>query len=73
MKCCLRFEVDAYREARNTLPKVGDTLRTPQGMGKVVDVYIIKESVLVRLDESGERVELNRSQLKKAGFQPVAT
>lgn len=73
LKCCLRFEVDAYREARNTLPKVGDTLRTPQGMGKVVDVYIIKESVLVRLDESGERVELNRSQLKKAGFQPVAT
>ncbi len=71
LKCCLRFEVDTYRELRKTLPKIGDVVVTSKGPGKVVDVYIIKEAVLVRLEDSGERVELNRAQLQEAGYQPV--
>ena len=71
LKCCLRFEVDTYRELKSTLPRVGDVIVTPKGPGKVVDVYIIKESVLVRVEETGERVEMNRAQLRQAGYQPV--
>lgn len=59
LKCCLRFEVDTYRQIRNDLPKVGDIISTRRGSGKVVDVLITKESVLVQLPDSGERVEVH--------------
>lgn len=71
LKCCLRYEVDTYRELKAALPRVGEMVMTPKGPGKVVDVYIIKESVLVRVEESGERLEMSRADLRKAGYQPV--
>jgi len=71
LKCCLRFEADTYREIKSELPKVGDTVTTPRGSGKVVDVLIMRESVLVQLSESGERVEVTAEELKRSGKQPV--
>lgn len=65
LKCCLRFEVDSYREIKTMLPKVGQVISTDRGDGKVVDVLIMKESVLVQLPESGERIEVHASALQQ--------
>lgn len=64
LKCCLRFEVDAYRHIRSELPKVGEIVLTKRGKGKVVDVLIMKESVIVQLSESGERLEVTAKELR---------
>lgn len=71
LKCCLRFEADTYREIKAELPKIGDWVVTSQGKGKVVDVLIVKESVVVRLEESGDRLELTSKQLKALNKEAV--
>jgi Uncharacterized homolog of PSP1 len=71
LKCCLRFEADTYREIKNELPKVGDIVTTKKGKGKVVDVLIMRESVLVQLPDSGERIEVTAKELKRSGKQRV--
>jgi cell fate regulator YaaT (PSP1 superfamily) len=58
--CCLAYEDDFYTMMRAKLPKKGDTMETPEGVGVVVDVNIITEIVLVRLpDDRMVQVQLN--------------
>jgi cell fate regulator YaaT (PSP1 superfamily) len=57
LRCCLIYEYEQYVEAKKSLPKRGKRISTPQGEGRVVDVRVLKESVLVEL-ESGEVVEV---------------
>ncbi len=71
LKCCLRFEADTYREIKAELPKIGDLVQTPKGKGKVVDVLIVKESVVVRIEESNDRVELTAKQYKALNKEAV--
>lgn len=71
LKCCLRFEADVYRAIKSELPKVGEMIATRRGKGKVVDVLIMRESVVVQLSESGERVEVTAEELKRSGKQRV--
>lgn len=71
LKCCLRFEADTYRQLRAELPKVGEMISTKRGKGKVIDVMIMRESVLVQLSDSGERIEVTARELRKAKKQRV--
>lgn len=71
LKCCLRFEVDAYREVKSLLPKVGEVIETRKGKGKVVDVFLMKESVLVQLLESGDRIEVTHKELHGSGKERI--
>jgi cell fate regulator YaaT (PSP1 superfamily) len=52
LKCCLKFEHKAYLEIANTLPKIGTKYQTKKGLGKVVDVNILKQSITVKLFKS---------------------
>jgi hypothetical protein len=47
--CCLKYEQDAYESVQKTMPRVGVEVRTPDGMGIVLGVNAIKESVRVRV------------------------
>ncbi len=47
LRCCLIYEYEQYVEARKTLPKRGKRVKTPEGEGKVVDCYPLKQSVIV--------------------------
>jgi cell fate regulator YaaT (PSP1 superfamily) len=49
LRCCLAYEYTQYTEARISLPKRNKRVLTPQGEGKVVDVFPLKGSVLVLL------------------------
>jgi cell fate regulator YaaT (PSP1 superfamily) len=53
LRCCLIYEYEQYVEARKQLPRRNKRMRTPQGDGRVVDVYPLKASVLVELEKGG--------------------
>jgi cell fate regulator YaaT (PSP1 superfamily) len=56
LRCCLVYEYEQYVEARKGLPKRGKRVVIPAGEGKVVDVYPLKQTVVVELD-TGVRTE----------------
>lgn len=53
LRCCLIYEYEQYVEARKQLPKRNKRVVTPKGEGRVVDVFPLKDTVLVELDEGG--------------------
>jgi cell fate regulator YaaT (PSP1 superfamily) len=52
LKCCLRYEYDTYEEYRRELPKVGVSVMTRVGQGRVVAQEILARKVLVRYEGS---------------------
>jgi cell fate regulator YaaT (PSP1 superfamily) len=63
LRCCLVYEYEQYVEARKTLPKRNKRVVSPKGEGKVVDVYPLKQSVVVELD-NGTRQEYSNLELQ---------
>jgi len=51
--CCLGYENEVYSELKKGLPKIGMTTDTEFGMGKVVEVNILKGTYKVDLKEKG--------------------
>ena len=62
LRCCLVYEYEQYVEARKTLPKQGKRVGTPHGVGKVRDVRVLRDSVLVQVE--GEYHEVFRHELE---------
>lgn len=57
LMCCLRFESDAYKDAKQYCPRMGKEVITPEGEGRVVNVNIPKKSIAVELYESHKVME----------------
>lgn len=49
--CCIKFENEAYQQAREKLPDLGDTVRTKEGIAKVVGLDILKKQVQVKYQD----------------------
>ena len=49
LMCCLKYEEDHYEATRRRMPRVGRDVITPDGVGMVVDLNILKETVRVRI------------------------
>lgn len=64
LRCCLVYEYEQYVEAKKQLPKMGKTVGTPHGEGRVIDVRPLRDSVLVQVGE--ETHEVFRQQ-----FEPL--
>ncbi len=62
--CCLTFEHEAYLDLKKNMPKCGKMVRVPQGRGKVIEQNIIRQSVIVRL-EDGREVKVPVSEVKE--------
>jgi len=62
LRCCLVYEYEQYVEAKKTLPKVGKVVGTPHGSGKVKDVRVLRDSVMVDID--GEWHEVFRNEIE---------
>ncbi|MCU0480075.1 MAG: stage 0 sporulation family protein [Anaerolineae bacterium] len=56
LRCCLVYEYEQYVAARKTLPKRNKRVGTPAGIGRVVEVYPLTDSVLVHLEEDGRQM-----------------
>jgi len=63
LRCCLVYEYEQYVQARKELPKRGKRVVTPQGEGRVVDVFPLKFSVMVEL-ESGVSTEYAQAEIQ---------
>ncbi len=65
LRCCLVYEYEQYVQAKKELPKVGKRIGTPYGEGRVRDIRVLRESVIV--DVEGEYHEVFRHE-----FEPLA-
>jgi cell fate regulator YaaT (PSP1 superfamily) len=62
--CCLSFEVEQYRELRGGLPKVGKNVTTPVGRARVLSINLLSGVARLRLEATGEVVELSTDALR---------
>ena len=53
LMCCLKHEQDVYEEKLSRLPNNGATVKTPDGIGIVEDVEVLKEAVKVKIEKEG--------------------
>lgn len=49
LMCCLKYENDVYLELRRGIPEIGENIRTPKGIGKVVEANIFENKIRVRM------------------------
>lgn len=63
LRCCLVYEYEQYVEAKKTLPKRNKRVVTEVGEGRILDVYPLRQSVVVELD-GGERREFPSDDLQ---------
>ena len=63
LRCCLIYEYQQYKDARQLLPKRKQKVETPFGKGIVADVFPLKDSVLVSFD-TGKDIEFERKEVK---------
>ena len=66
LMCSLAYENEMYTEARRKLPREGQLVETPEGIGKVKYINVLMEQVVVDF-ENGPRVELAAADLNVPG------
>ena len=74
LMCCLKYEQETYEKTRKKMPKVGKEVITPDGVGVVWDLNVIKETVRVRLQkgDASELKDFPMDEVQRPGAQPVA-
>ena len=56
LKCCLVYEDANYVEAAKRLPRAGKRVTTPEGVGRVGDVDVLRERVRVYFEDQPPKV-----------------
>lgn len=49
LMCCLKYEQDHYEQTHKRMPRIGKEVRTPDGVGFVMDQNALKDTVRVRI------------------------
>ena len=62
LMCCLKYEQDQYEQIRKRMPKIGRDVITPDGVGTVSDLNVVKETVSVRIP-NGDNFEVREYEL----------
>ena len=70
--CCLSYENDQYRQMKAVMPKLGQTIETPGGMGQVVSMQLLKELVTVRLEGDDVEATFRSDELGLGGVRQQA-
>lgn len=45
LMCCLKYEEEVYEELNRKLPRVGDTISTPDGTGEILSTNVLMQQV----------------------------
>ena len=77
LMCCLKYEQDHYEATRKRMPRVGRDVITPDGIGTVQEINVLKETVRVRITK-GDSNEVNDYALADiqrigSGHKPAET
>ncbi|NJP41071.1 hypothetical protein HCH52_08400 [Oscillospiraceae bacterium HV4-5-C5C] len=51
LMCCLKYEQDQYEEARRIAPRLNSVVETPRGRAAVVQLHLLEEEAVVRLEQ----------------------
>lgn len=62
LKCCLRYEYDTYEAHRREMPKIGATVITREGQGRVIAQELLVRKLLISFDD-GRRVMKDESDI----------
>lgn len=49
--CCLTYENEVYQDAARSMPRIGRTVKTPDGEGRIRDRDVLKRTVRVQVDD----------------------
>jgi len=61
--CCLMFEHEFYRDTMKKFPKISSKVITPSGQGKIVDINVFMEKIIVE-HEDGKRLPYKLNEIK---------
>lgn len=67
LMCCLKYENDEYETAKKLLPDIGEVIKTPNGVGKVVGLNILERVLQVELKEPDRVLEYTLDEMNKEG------
>ena len=68
LMCCLKYEQETYEDLMKSSPKTGARVETPDGMGTVVSVALLRGMVKVRLGD-GDEATLKDFSVSEIGFE----
>jgi len=57
LKCCLSFENVMYKKLKEKMPPLGEIVKTKKGKGRVVDWHILRQAVIVEIDDGKEKIK----------------
>lgn len=57
LMCCLKYEQDAYEDLLRNSPKADSFVETPDGVGDIISVNTLRETVRVRLDSAPDSLK----------------
>lgn len=63
LMCCLRYEVEAYKEVYARAPKMNAPIETPDGTAYINDINVLREMVSLKIEE-GRLVQVPLSDLR---------
>ena len=75
LMCCLKYEQDNYDAVLKRLPRVGKDIVTPDGVGVITEINVIKERVKVRIhvdDDSFDVREYAIDDVRRPGPDDAA-
>lgn len=65
LMCCLKYENSYYQDVLKKMPKMGVTVKTPDGEGRVVGISVLKEQVKVKHDTEEGGISIETYPLEK--------
>jgi cell fate regulator YaaT (PSP1 superfamily) len=60
LRCCLAYEHQVYKEEAKSLPRVKARVETDKGLGRVIDLDILKGEIIVEIPPYGPRRDRQR-------------
>ncbi len=67
--CCLSFEQAVYLEAKPRVPRVGETVQCPRGLGRVMARNVLKETITLQF-EDGATATVQAVEVQRTGKPP---
>mgnify|MGYP002546672627 CR=1 FL=1 len=64
LMCCLKYEQDAYEYLIKQTPRQGSTVSTPDGVGVVTDVNLLRGILTVRVGDDGIPTKYSKDDVK---------
>lgn len=69
LRCCLAYEHQVYLDAAQNFPKRKARVRTPEGIGRVVDYDALKAELIVEIPPDGPRRDRERFRFAVADVE----